>query len=72
MHLTLSGHMYLSAIALGAFWHQVTFAVHDLAHVGATGSYVSDRIISILLADGVGGLSVSWWADVRVDAVISS
>ena len=43
--------MYAAAVLLGAFFHQVTFAVHDLAHTGVTGSYFWDRVIAIVVAD---------------------
>ncbi|KAH8120187.1 delta 8-sphingoloid desaturase protein [Phellopilus nigrolimitatus] len=50
-----------SAVFLGFFWHQLTFFVHDLGHMGVTHDWVWDRIISIFLADFLGGLSVGWW-----------
>lgn len=53
-----------SAFFLGLFWHQLTFTVHDLGHMGVTHDWTTDRIISILIADFLGGLSVGWWVDV--------
>jgi delta8-fatty-acid desaturase len=50
-----------SAVFLGFVWHQMTFFVHDLGHMGVTHNWVLDRIIGILVADLFGGLSVGWW-----------
>lgn len=55
-----------SAFFLGLYWHQVTFTVHDLGHLGVTHDWMKDRIIAIFLADFTGGLSVGWWVDVSV------
>ncbi|KAI0053317.1 fatty acid/sphingolipid desaturase [Auriscalpium vulgare] len=52
---------FISAFALGALWHQLVFTVHDLGHLAVTHEWAKDRLISILLANWVGGLSVSWW-----------
>ncbi|KAI0788497.1 fatty acid/sphingolipid desaturase, partial [Abortiporus biennis] len=52
-----------SAFFLGLLWHQLTFFVHDLGHVGVTHNWHIDRMIAIFLADFVGGLSVGWWVD---------
>ncbi|KIK68966.1 hypothetical protein GYMLUDRAFT_34995 [Collybiopsis luxurians FD-317 M1] len=52
-----------SAFALGLLWHQLMFFVHDLGHMGVTGSWNLDRIISIAIADFIGGLSIGWWVD---------
>lgn len=38
------------------------FFVHDLGHMGVTGNWTLDRVISIAIADFVGGLSVGWYA----------
>ncbi|KAJ9106859.1 hypothetical protein QFC19_002988 [Naganishia cerealis] len=54
---------FLSAISLGAFWHQLTFVAHDAGHTGITGDTITDRVIGTLVADWVGGLSLSWWKD---------
>lgn len=53
-----------SAFFLGCLWHQLVFTVHDLGHMGVTHNWVVDRVIAIILADFVGGLSVGWWVDV--------
>lgn len=50
-----------SALFLGFVWHQMTFFVHDLGHMGVTHNWVLDRVIGILVADLFGGLSVGWW-----------
>lgn len=74
---------FLSAVCLGAFWHQLTckfepdtstaqnpvthascpVVAHDAGHTGITGQTVTDRIIGTIVADWVGGLSLSWWKD---------
>ncbi|CAD6577879.1 MAG: hypothetical protein CYPHOPRED_000398 [Cyphobasidiales sp. Tagirdzhanova-0007] len=56
-------HYYVAAVLLGAFWHQVTFAVHDAGHTEVTGSYHADRVIGALIASWFGGLSCGWWSD---------
>lgn len=56
------GYM-LSAVLLGAMWHQLTFIAHDAGHTGITGNAVTDRIIGTVVADWIGGLSISWWKD---------
>ncbi|GAA6010551.1 hypothetical protein JCM10207_001361 [Rhodosporidiobolus poonsookiae] len=53
----------LAAVALGAFWHQVTFVVHDAGHTGLTGDWWTDRMASCSIAGLVGGLSGNWWCD---------
>lgn len=57
------GWYLTSAFFLGLVWHQLTFTVHDLGHMGVTHSWTLDRIIGIFLADFCGGLSVGWWVD---------
>ncbi|KAH7883522.1 fatty acid desaturase-domain-containing protein [Phlebopus sp. FC_14] len=52
-----------SAICLGLLWHQLVFTVHDLGHMGVTHDWTTDRLIAIVLADFIGGLSVGWWVD---------
>ncbi|KAG6842266.1 hypothetical protein C0991_000236 [Blastosporella zonata] len=52
-----------SALFLGLTWHQLVFTVHDLGHMGVTHHWVVDRILSILIADYIGGLSVGWWVE---------
>lgn len=56
----------LSAVFLGLLWHQLTFTVHDLGHMGVTHHWVLDRLIAISLADFIGGLSIGWWVDVSI------
>lgn len=58
------GWFIASAFFLGLYWHQVTFTVHDLGHLGVTHRWNIDRLIAIVLADLTGGLSVGWWVDV--------
>ncbi|KAJ7596966.1 delta 8-sphingoloid desaturase protein [Mycena floridula] len=50
-----------SAIFLGLMWHQLMFFVHDLGHLGVSHNWTIDRLLSIFIADFVGGLSVGWW-----------
>ncbi|EGN97804.1 hypothetical protein SERLA73DRAFT_55783 [Serpula lacrymans var. lacrymans S7.3] len=52
-----------SAVCLGLLWHQLVFTVHDLGHMGVTHNWTVDRLIAIILADFIGGLSVGWWVD---------
>lgn len=42
---------------------RATVVAHDAGHTGITGDNVSDRIIGTLVADWIGGLSLSWWKD---------
>ncbi|GAA5907454.1 hypothetical protein JCM6882_003866 [Rhodosporidiobolus microsporus] len=53
----------VAAVALGAFWHQITFVVHDFGHSGMTGDWWTDRVASISVAGLMGGLSAGWWCD---------
>lgn len=57
--------LLVSAILLGFMWQQLVFTVHDLGHMGVTANWAADRVISIIIADFIGGLSVGWWVDVR-------
>ncbi|GLB36087.1 putative fatty acid desaturase [Lyophyllum shimeji] len=52
-----------SALFLGLMWHQLVFTVHDLGHMGVTHNWAVDRLLSILIADYIGGLSVGWWVE---------
>ncbi|UJR36780.1 hypothetical protein I4U23_029493 [Adineta vaga] len=54
-------HYYLSAIFLGAFWHQLTFTAHDAGHLGITHSYRIDTFIGMFIANILGGISIGWW-----------
>ncbi len=60
------GWLVTSAFFLGLFWHQLTFTVHDLGHLGVTHVWTIDRLVAIFLADFLGGLSVGWWVDVSI------
>lgn len=52
-----------AAVALGLFWHQVTFVAHDAGHTGLTGDWWGDRVRGILIANFMGGMSLGWWCD---------
>ena len=39
-----------SAFFLGLFWHQLTFTVHDLGHMGVTHNWTVDRLIATCIA----------------------
>jgi hypothetical protein len=58
---TKSWHYYLSAVFLGAFWHQLTFTAHDAGHLAITHSYRTDSYIGIFIANLLGGISIGWW-----------
>lgn len=55
---------FLSAVSLGALWHQLVFFCHDLGHLGVTHNWYKDRLIAIFLTDFIGGLSIGWWVHV--------
>jgi delta8-fatty-acid desaturase len=67
---TLSAYAYAnswfmtSAVFLGLMWHQLVFSAHDLGHMGVTHNWAIDRLLAILIADFIGGLSIGWWVDV--------
>ncbi|KAJ7487535.1 delta 8-sphingoloid desaturase protein [Mycena galericulata] len=52
-----------SALFLGLFWQQLTFTAHDLGHVSVTHNWTLDRLLGILIADWIGGLSIGWWVN---------
>lgn len=54
-----------SAICLGLMWHQLVFTAHDLGHMGVTHNWAIDRLLSIFIANFIGGLSIGWWVEVR-------
>ena len=54
-------HYALAGLSLGFLWHQLVFTAHDAAHMGITHGYYVDSIISIIIADFIGGLSIGWW-----------
>ncbi|TRM60219.1 fatty acid desaturase-domain-containing protein [Schizophyllum amplum] len=58
-----AGYFFFSALFLGLFWQQLVFAAHDLGHASVTHVWEIDRIISILIADFIGGLSIGWWVE---------
>ena len=64
------GWLVASALFLGLFWQQLTFFAHDLGHVGVTHDWALDRVISIVIADLIGGLSIGWWVNVSVQFVL--
>lgn len=53
-----------SAVFLGLMWHQLVFTAHDLGHMGVTHNWTIDRLLGILIADFIGGLSIGWWVEV--------
>ncbi|KAI1441631.1 fatty acid desaturase [Annulohypoxylon stygium] len=55
------GWYALSAVCLGAFWHQLVFTAHDAGHMGITHGFHTDTVIGIIIADFLGGLSLGWW-----------
>ena len=52
-----------AAVALGGWWHQITFVAHDAGHTGLTGDWMTDRIIGTAIANFMGGISIGWWCD---------
>ncbi|KAJ7244732.1 delta 8-sphingoloid desaturase protein [Mycena haematopus] len=52
-----------SALFLGLMWQQLTFTAHDLGHVSVTHNWAVDRLLGILIADWLGGLSIGWWVN---------
>ncbi|CAG8458160.1 11212_t:CDS:1 [Ambispora gerdemannii] len=61
LHGTTTLHYLLSAVFLGAFWHQLAFTAHDAGHNGITHILLVDNLIGILIASYCGGLSIGWW-----------
>lgn len=59
------GWFMTSAVFLGLMWHQLMFTAHDLGHMGVTHNWAIDRILGILIADFIGGLSIGWWVEVH-------
>ncbi|KAG5927095.1 hypothetical protein E4U42_002594 [Claviceps africana] len=59
--LLFHGYYTLSAVCLGATWHQLVFLAHDAGHMGITHDFQIDTVIGILVADFIGGLSLGWW-----------
>lgn len=56
-------HLFWSAFCLGWAWHQMTFIVHDAAHISITHNYQFDSWIAMTIASFIGGLSSTWWKD---------
>jgi delta8-fatty-acid desaturase len=54
-----------AAVFHGFLWHQIVFSAHDLGHVGVTHNWTIDRLLGIIIANFMGGLSMSWWIKVR-------
>lgn len=52
-----------AAVALGAWWHQITFAAHDAGHTGITGDWWTDRLWGLAIGNFCGGISIGWWCD---------
>lgn len=61
LFLLKSGWYITSAIPLACFWHQLTFTVHDGAHMGITHDFTTDSTIAMFIASFLGGLSAGWW-----------
>jgi len=61
LYLLKSGWYITSAIPLACFWHQLTFTVHDAAHMGITHDFTIDSTIAMTIASYLGGLSAGWW-----------
>ncbi|KAK1975928.1 hypothetical protein LZ30DRAFT_693236 [Colletotrichum cereale] len=55
------GWYVASAVCMGAFWHQMSFAAHDAGHIGITHRFHIDSVLGIFIADFMGGLSLGWW-----------
>ncbi|KAL7409821.1 fatty acid desaturase-domain-containing protein [Mrakia frigida] len=54
--------IWVSAVALGVFWHIMSFTAHDIGHRSlANGSYFWNNILGVLISDFMGGLSIGWW-----------
>lgn len=55
------GWYLLSAVCLGAFWHQIMFTAHDAGHLAITHNFKMDTALGIFIADFCCGLSMGWW-----------
>ena len=64
--------LFTSAVFLGLMWHQLAFVAHDLGHMGVTHNWAIDRLLGIIVADFLGGLSIGWWVNVRVSHFLFS
>lgn len=56
-----TGWYITAAFPLGFLWHQLSFTVHDSAHIGVTHNFYADSILSMFIANYLGGLSACWW-----------
>ena len=63
------GWFKTAALFHGFLWHQLVFTAHDLGHVGVTHNWVIDRILGIIIANFMGGLSISWWTKVGFNSL---
>ncbi|KAH7410210.1 fatty acid desaturase-domain-containing protein [Phaeosphaeria sp. MPI-PUGE-AT-0046c] len=61
LYLLNAGWYITSAVPLACFWHQLTFTVHDAAHMGITHDFTTDSTIAMFIASFLGGLSAGWW-----------
>ncbi|KAI8169708.1 Fatty acid desaturase [Colletotrichum sp. SAR 10_70] len=55
------GWFVASAVCMGAFWHQMSFAAHDAGHIGITHRFHIDSVLGIFIANFMGGLFLGWW-----------
>lgn len=63
--------LIISAVFLGLMWHQLVFTAHDLGHMGVTHNWTIDRLLGILIANFIGGLSIGWWVEVRFILILA-
>ncbi|KAF3919483.1 hypothetical protein ABW20_dc0100314 [Dactylellina cionopaga] len=61
LYCLYTGWYKLSAVFVGIFWHQLTFAAHDAGHMGITHNFMIDTMVGLFIADVCGGLSIGWW-----------
>lgn len=45
---------------------QLTFVAHDSGHTSVLGKgdYLKNRVLGMIVANWIGGLSLGWWCDV--------
>merc|ERR1719183_3373197 len=53
-------HM-LDAVFFGALFQQIAFIEHDIGHNGISHIKSVDNIVSIFIANLIGGISMGWW-----------
>lgn len=56
-----SGWYITAAFPIGFLWHQLSFTVHDAAHMGVTHNFYVDSVLAMFVANYCGGLSACWW-----------